>query len=70
MTKPKRIDIKTNPLAVLFKILANALLEDERGINQTAYNALSVLAELIDKRLATELDKKSAEKNGRYRYET
>jgi hypothetical protein len=29
-----------NPLTILFKILANALLEDESGIDGTAFNAL------------------------------
>jgi hypothetical protein len=70
MTKTKRLDIKTNPLAVLFKILANALLEDRYGIDQTAYNALCILAEVIDERLATELRKKTKEHNSRYKYET
>lgn len=59
-----------NPLTVLFKILANALLEDEHGINGTAFNALLLLGELIDKDLLTEyLQKRVREQNDRYRFD-
>lgn len=58
-----------NPLAVLFKILANSLLEDKYGINGTAYNTLLILGAAIDKNLAADIKKKSGERRNRYRYE-
>lgn len=58
-----------DPLAVLFKLLANALLEDKYGVNMTAYNALLILAALIDKDMAAEIKKKVVENRNRYRYE-
>ncbi len=56
-------------MAVLFKLLANSLLEDKYGINTTAYNALMILAAVIDKDIAADLKKKSVENRNRYRYE-
>jgi len=67
---PKRkLAIDRNPLAILFKILANALLEDEHGINETAFNALSVLAGLIDPDLPDYLHKRVVGQNGRVRFD-
>jgi hypothetical protein len=69
MPKKNLADAK-NPLTILFKILANALLEDESGIDGTAFNALLLLGELIDKELLTEyLQKRVREENGRYRFD-
>lgn len=59
-----------NPLTVLFKILANGLLEDEHGINGTSFNALLLLGEVIDGDLLSEyLEKRVHEQNGRYRFD-
>lgn len=66
---PGRFNKRTNPLAVLFKLLANSLLEDKYGINTTAYNALMILAAVIDKDMAADLKKKIVESRNRYRYE-
>jgi hypothetical protein len=67
----KTTDCKTtaNPLVVLFKMLANALLEDKYGINTTAYNSLLILAATIDKNMANDIKKKAAESRNRYRYD-
>jgi len=66
---PKKTADKQNPLATLIKILANALLEDEPGINITAYNALLILAELADPNLPAEIQKKVMVQDDRHRYE-
>jgi uncharacterized tellurite resistance protein B-like protein len=58
-----------NPLVVLLRILATALLEDKYGINETAYNALLLLVEAADKKEAENLKKKSAKIRRRFRYE-
>jgi hypothetical protein len=67
--KSGQLDSGPNPLVVLFKLLSNSLLEDKYGINTTAYNALLIFAATIDKQLAVDLKKKTAEFRGRYRYE-
>lgn len=68
MAKKKRFDAEPNPLAVLYKILCNAVFDDIAGTNQTAYNALMILGDLVDKDAAAAVKKKISEKNGRYRY--
>lgn len=66
----KKFGEQCSPLTVLFKILANALLEDKRGINGTAFNALIVLAGVIDKELPEEIADKTVEfRHNRFRYE-
>lgn len=67
MNKDKQKTTDT-PLVVLFKILATALLEDEQGINETAFNALTIMGELIDKRMMDDLRKKVENNDGRYYY--
>lgn len=67
MNKNKQKTTDT-PLVVLFKILATALLEDEHGINETAFNALTIMGELIDKRMMDDLRKKVENNDGRYYY--
>jgi hypothetical protein len=67
---PKKIQHKAdNPLLVLFKILANALLEDPHGVNLTAKNALLILADVIERGAAKEIEKKITCDNERYKYE-
>jgi hypothetical protein len=68
MPKKKRFDAEPSPLAVLYKILCNAVFDDIAGTNQTAYNALMILGNLVDKEAAADVKKKISEKNGRYRY--
>lgn len=58
-----------NPLVVLFKILATALLDDPHGINFTAKNALLILADVIDGSMGQELEKKITRDDGRYKYD-
>lgn len=65
----KNFNGSRDPLAVLFKLLANALLEDKYGVNITAYNSLMILAALIDKDMAADIKKKTVENRNRYRYE-
>lgn len=67
--KTGKLNTVPSPLVVLFKLLANALLEDKYGVNMTAYNALLILAALIDKDMAAEIKKKVVENRNRYRYE-
>lgn len=69
MTKNKLSEVE-NPLVVLLRILATALLEDKYGINETAFNALMLLMEAADKQVAEEIKKKSAKIRRRFRYET
>jgi hypothetical protein len=68
-TKPAKFDGRPSPAVVLFKLLANSLLEDKYGINATAYNALMILADVIDKDMASGIKKKVVENHKRYRYE-
>lgn len=68
-TKTGRLDSTPSPLVVLFKMLANSLLEDKYGINTTAYNAMLILAASIDKQMAADIKKKTGEFRGRYRYD-
>lgn len=65
----KGFDANLNPLAVLVKIIANALFDDKYGTNATAYHAVVILAELVDKPFAAELKKKIVKYRNRYRYE-
>lgn len=58
-----------NPLVVLFKILATALLDDPQGVNFTAKNALLILADVIKNGLGQELEKKIARDGNRYKYD-
>lgn len=58
-----------NPLAVLFKILANALLDDPHGINFTAKNALLILANAVKDGAGEELEKKIVREKNRYKYD-
>lgn len=58
-----------NPLVVLFKILATALLDDPHGINFTAKNALLILADVIKNGMGQELEKKIAREGSRYKYD-
>lgn len=67
--KPGNFDSAPSPLVVLFKLLANSLLEDKYGVNMTAYNALLILAATIDKQMALDIKKKTGEFRNRYRYE-
>lgn len=67
MNKDKQKTTDT-PLVVLFKILATALLEDEYGINKTAFNALTIMGNLINTRMMDDLCKKVELKEGRYYY--
>jgi hypothetical protein len=67
MNKNKQKTTDT-PLVVLFKILATALLDDEYGINETAFNALSIMGNLINARMMDDLRKKVELKDGRYYY--
>lgn len=67
--RPEKFDAAPTPLVVLFKILANALLEDKYGVNMTAYNALMLLADTIDKDMAAAIEKKVIKTGSRYRYE-
>ena len=67
--KQGQFNSSPTPLVVLFKLLANSLLEDKYGINMTAYNALMILAAFIDKDMAAAIKKKVIEKHNRYRYE-
>jgi hypothetical protein len=67
--KSGRLDSGPNPLVVLFKLLANSLLEDRYGINTTAYNAMLILAGTIDKQMAADIKKKTGDFRGRHRYE-
>jgi hypothetical protein len=69
MTKNKLSEVE-NPLVVLLRILATALLEDKYGVNETAFNALMLLMEAADKKVAEEIKKKSAKIRRRFRYET
>ena len=64
----KKTEHGKNPLAVLYKVLCNAVFDDVAGTNQTAYNALMILGDLVDKDAAADVKKKISEKNGRYRY--
>lgn len=58
-----------NPLLVLFKILANALLDDPLGVTLTAKNALLILGDLVQPGAAQELEKKIERSSAsRYRY--
>lgn len=66
---PEKFNSTPNPLVVLFKLLANALLEDKYGVNASAYNALLILAAVIDKETAADIKKKVAANRNRYRYE-
>lgn len=68
---PKPVDFKNtaSPLTVLFKLLANSLFEDKYGVNMTAYNALMILADIVDKDVAADIKKKVVEHRNRYRYE-
>ena len=61
-------DKTDNPLLTLYKTLCNALLDDEDGINQTAYSALMILGDLVDKEAAQAIAAKIEEHDGRYRY--
>jgi len=67
MNKNKQKTTDT-PLVVLFKILATALLDDEHGINETAFNALTIMGNLINTRMMDDLRKKVERKDGRYYY--
>lgn len=58
-----------DPLTVLFKILATALLDDSHGINFTAKNALLILADVIKNGMGQELEKKIIRDDGRYKYD-
>jgi hypothetical protein len=58
-----------NPLTVLFRILATALLDDQHGVNFTAKNALLILADVIKNGMGQELEKKITRENGRYKYD-
>lgn len=58
-----------DPLVVLFKILADSLLEDNYGVNTTAKNALLILADLIKKGMAHDLEKKIIREENRYKYD-
>jgi hypothetical protein len=68
---PKKTPNKAdNPLLVLVKILANALLDDPHGVNVTAKNALLILADLVQPETAQELEKKIVrDADNRYKYE-
>lgn len=68
MPQKKRFDAAPSPLAALYKVLCNAVFDDIAGTNQTAYNALMILGDLVDKEAAADVKKKISEKNGRYRY--
>lgn len=69
-TKQKKgFDANPNPLAVLVRIIANGLFDDKYGTNATAYHAILILAELVDKPFAAELRKKITRYRNRYRYE-
>lgn len=65
----KTFDDDETPLEILCKILANALLDDQRGINLTAKNALLILADLVRPGFAEELEKKIIRNGNRYRYD-
>jgi hypothetical protein len=67
--KPDKLSSLPTPGVVLFKLLANSLLEDKYGINVTAYNALMILAAVIDKNMAADIKRKVIESRNRYRYE-
>lgn len=58
-----------DPLVVLFKILSDALLDDVCGVNPTAKNALLILADVIKKGMAQDLEKKIVREGSRYKYD-
>lgn len=58
-----------NPLVVLFRILATALLDDPHGINTTAKNALIILADAIKRGEGQELEKKIVRDKNRHKYD-
>jgi len=65
----KRINDKHNPLVTLFHILANALLDDETGIDATAFNALMLLGQFVSVESVDEITKKVREVDGRYKFD-
>lgn len=67
---PKKTQNKAdNPLLVLVRVLANALLEDPHGVNLTAKNALLILVDLVQRGEAQEIEKKIVCEDERYKYE-
>lgn len=58
-----------NPLTVLVRILADALLDDPIGVNETAKNALLILVDIVNKGEAAEIEKKLQCDFGRYKYD-
>lgn len=58
-----------SPLVVLYKILCDAIFDDEHGANETTFNALSILGDAIDKKMAKEIKAKVKKEDDRYKYE-
>lgn len=56
------------PLVVLYKILCDAVFDDEHGANETTFNALSILGNAIDKKIAKEITDKVTKEDDRYKY--
>jgi len=68
MAQPKKFDAAENPLTVLYKTLCNALFDDDCGVNETAYSALMILGDAIDKKTRKQIDDKIVNDGGRYKY--
>lgn len=68
MDKTRKTDDKSDPLLSLYKILCNAVFDDEYGANETTYNALMILGEAIDRKAAKEIAQKISKADERYRY--
>lgn len=69
MAAKKKFDATENPLIVLYKTLCNAIFDDEYGANQTAYSALMILGDAIDKKTRADIDAKIIVEDGRYKYD-
>ena len=66
-----RIDRKpkdNTPLAVLCKILCNGVFNDVCGANETTYNAILVLLDLIDDKTAAQIRGQIEKRGERYKY--
>lgn len=68
MRNQRPADKELNPLTVLYQILCNSVFEDKYGANETAYKALQILGDMINKEAASAIQKKIVEKKGRYKY--
>ena len=65
----KTLNENDNPLVLLFKILTNALLDDPRGINRTAKNALLIMADVVQPDMAKQIEAKIVKIGSRYKYD-